>query len=332
MQAPPPITVPPQLAGHRVFGTADIDEACEEVGRVFCDHSLRLVNKGDRLWAEQYAANVGDVTISHLSYGAEVEIDAGPATSFFSVQLPVGGQAEVRCGAQRIVSTPSVASVPTPVERLRMRWARDAAHVIVKVDEAVLERELARLLGHPPPEPLRLVLGLDVASGHGARWRAIHTLLLSELALAQEGRSTPASRAVVQELVIGSLLLTHPSNYLERLQRGGSLAGPRYVRRAMEHARERLDGPLTLGELAVAAGVSARALQDGFRATVGRSPMSWVRDQRLDRAHAELTAAEPGDGTRVTDVALHWGFAHFGRFAQLYARRFGERPSETLRR
>ena len=31
-------------------------------------------------------------------------------------------------------------------------------------------------------------------------------------------------------------------------------------------------------------------------------------------------------------TALGWGFSHFGRFAQLYRERFGERPSETLRR
>src|SRR5690606_17849051 len=121
----------------------------------------------------------------------------------------------------------------------------------------------------------------------------------------------------VQDVVMSSLLLTHPNNYRERLQRVGSAAGPRYVRRAQEHARAHLDGPLSLADLAAAAGVSARALQAGFRESECCSPMTWVRDQRLDRVRAELAAAEPGDGTRVTDVALRWGFAHFGRFAQL---------------
>jgi transcriptional regulator GlxA family with amidase domain len=34
----------------------------------------------------------------------------------------------------------------------------------------------------------------------------------------------------------------------------------------------------------------------------------------------------------VGDVAARWGFISGGRFAQHYATRFGELPSETLRR
>jgi len=34
----------------------------------------------------------------------------------------------------------------------------------------------------------------------------------------------------------------------------------------------------------------------------------------------------------VTDVALDWGFLHFGWFSQDYRRLFGETPSQTLHR
>lgn len=323
---------PAPLERHLVLDTDDVDEARERVGRVFCPHSLRLVHRGDRLRARQYAARIGDITLSWLGYDAEVEIVAGPRTSFFSVQLPATGAAEIACGRQQIVSTPAVASVPTPVEQLRMRWDRRAQQIIVKVDETALERYLAQMLGYTPPEPLRPRLGLALESEAGMRWPAIHALLLNELALADSGQGSHASRALVQELVMGSLLLTHPSNYSTQLRADRGGAGPRYVRRAMEYASARLDHPLTVAELAEAAGVSVRALQQGFRQAIGCSPLSWLRDRRLERARDELRAAQPGDGTLVTDVALRWGFSHFGRFAQLYARRFGERPSETLRR
>jgi AraC-like DNA-binding protein len=32
----------------------------------------------------------------------------------------------------------------------------------------------------------------------------------------------------------------------------------------------------------------------------------------------------------VSEIALRWGFGHFGRFAAEYRRRFGESPSQTL--
>ncbi len=51
---------------------------------------------------------------------------------------------------------------------------------------------------------------------------------------------------------------------------------------------------------------------------------------RLNKAHRMLL--RPTDETTVTDAATQFGFYHFGHFARVYARLFGERPSETLRR
>ena len=48
----------------------------------------------------------------------------------------------------------------------------------------------------------------------------------------------------------------------------------------------------------------------------------------------ELARARLGSGaaTAVTEVALACGFEHLGRFSTRYRDRFGESPSETLRR
>ena len=48
---------------------------------------------------------------------------------------------------------------------------------------------------------------------------------------------------------------------------------------------------------------------------------------RLLRAHQSLLA---GEGS-VTDVALKWGFTHFGRFSISYREKFGFSPRDTLR-
>ena len=101
--------------------------------------------------------------------------------------------------------------------------------------------------------------------------------------------------------------------------------------RALDLIEARADEPLTLPDLASAAGVTPRALQQAFRRYLETTPSEYVRRVRLDRAHDELAAGERDDGTTVTDVAMHWGFYHQGRFAAAYRRRFGEAPHETLR-
>ena len=50
----------------------------------------------------------------------------------------------------------------------------------------------------------------------------------------------------------------------------------------------------------------------------------------MDEARHDLL--ENANETRVTDVALDWGFLHFGWFSQDYRRLFGETPSQTLKR
>jgi AraC-like DNA-binding protein len=60
--------------------------------------------------------------------------------------------------------------------------------------------------------------------------------------------------------------------------------------------------------------------------------MEYLRNRRLDRAREELLDAVPVDGVTVTEVAYRWGFRHLSNFAVLYRQRWGESPSETLRR
>ena len=47
-------------------------------------------------------------------------------------------------------------------------------------------------------------------------------------------------------------------------------------------------------------------------------------------AAADAGRSPIGAGS-VTEVALRWGFGHFGRFAEMYRARFGLSPRDTLR-
>ena len=78
------------------------------------------------------------------------------------------------------------------------------------------------------------------------------------------------------------------------------------------------------------AGVSVRRLQEAFQQYVGMTPLAYLTDVRLTRAHDELRRGTPGE-VNVSEVAHRWSFGHLGRFASRYRARFGESPSQTLR-
>lgn len=103
------------------------------------------------------------------------------------------------------------------------------------------------------------------------------------------------------------------------------------VRRFEDALRERPEEMLTISAICGAVGVAARTLNLACREFLGESAMQYARGRRLDLVRLRLLASDPAR-TRVTAVAMHYGFWELSRFAQAYRRRFGERPSDTLRR
>jgi AraC-like DNA-binding protein len=58
--------------------------------------------------------------------------------------------------------------------------------------------------------------------------------------------------------------------------------------------------------------------------------MRYLRDRRLDHARDRLTGGDRAP--TVAEAALEAGFTHLGRFSQVYRERFGETPSNGLKR
>ena len=85
-----------------------------------------------------------------------------------------------------------------------------------------------------------------------------------------------------------------------------------------------------LTELAAIAGTSGRTLQRQFLTFVGKTPRAVLRDIGLECARRELLQGAPG--VTIMDIALRCGFPHCGRFSIAYRRRYGETPSQTLKR
>jgi len=106
--------------------------------------------------------------------------------------------------------------------------------------------------------------------------------------------------------------------------------GPATLRRAEAYIDAHSDEPITLADIAEDAGVSARALQQGFAGHRGTTPTGYLRRVRLERAHRELQAADPTRGDTVGQIALRWGFAKPSRFAAVYRRTYGVNPGRTL--
>src|SRR5205085_8944908 len=105
---------------------------------------------------------------------------------------------------------------------------------------------------------------------------------------------------------------------------------PRGVRRALEAMRTDLGRDWSVADLADVAGMSSRTLQRQFRIFLGKTPRAALADIRFKAARRRLLQGLPD--AKITDVALGCGLPHGGRFSVEYRRRYGETPSQTLKR
>ena len=103
------------------------------------------------------------------------------------------------------------------------------------------------------------------------------------------------------------------------------------VERFEKIARANLETTAGVAVLCRAAGVSSRTLARAFRATRLTTPLQYLHDLRLTEARHSLLSG-CSDAKSVTEVATRFGFRELGRIAGEYRERFGETPSQTLRR
>src|SRR5258708_33409624 len=95
------------------------------------------------------------------------------------------------------------------------------------------------------------------------------------------------------------------------------------LERARLHIDARLFEPLTLADLADAAGLSAYHFTRQFGARFGDSPMAYVRARRLAAAADRLC----GEGSpALIDLAFDWGFDSQEGFTRAFKRVFGLPP------
>lgn len=89
--------------------------------------------------------------------------------------------------------------------------------------------------------------------------------------------------------------------------------------------------PPSIGELCRELNVSRRTLNHAFMRVLGITPVSYIRNIRLNRVRADLQTCKLS-GNSIADIAIHWGFWHMSLFSRYYKGLFGELPSETRSR
>ncbi len=309
------------LEGVSVPEIEDWDDASRVVADVYFPHRLTDLGKVDRPELELVSADLGGVTIGRMGWGADVAIEC-EYPGAYEVNIPLSGRLESRGRSGTVVSEPGSATVfraDTP--SLITRWDAECSVLGIKFDREHLEREADRILGGPLRSRLELPDRLDLR-GSAQEWHRLVAALSEQLAGPTRVLTNPLVSAQLGGAVTTAFVLAvAPADEMSPAPRPGM------VRRVLNALQEDPGRVWTAADMAEIAGTSVRRLQEAFSEYVGSSPSACLRDIRLDRAHADLTAG----GITVADVAFRWGFGHPGRFAAAFRKRYGVTPTEVLR-
>lgn len=328
-----------------VFQSRSAVASHAHLSRALCPHDLDW-RRGSADTA-LFRAEVNRTSFLALRYGAEVEIRPEPFKDFALVQMPLRGAATIECDGVHLDVKEGQTVVVAPRRQIRLLWEAGCEQLILKVPYALVRQVSCHTCtrSHCPDQGSDCGLGLEPAfvldESFNQQWRALVQQLLNMLPMPGE-QSLHAGWINQFEQTVALFLLAHqPCAQLEALRgsdedededdtsialSSSARVAERKLEAVEEYMRNRLFAPISLADLAKAAGVSARTLNILCHRHRGVAPMMLLRQVRLDAARARLLA-DPS--VSVTEVAMEYGFGHLGRFSAYYRERFGELPRDT---
>ena len=317
------------LAGRRLFQTTELDEARAIVAEKFCDHRLNIETDAARFDACHHRAEGHAASLNYIRYGANVRIEPGELGSFYLVQIPLAGAAEIDNQGGKILSHAGQGSVLNPHRDTKMRWHEGCAQLLMQIDATALMQEAERLIGTHVDDPITFETRVDENRAATANWvRKLKTCFdLTEKNAIFEGAAGATQIRVEREL-IADFLRSQPSNISPLLASAPSTIANLHLRRAVQFIHANMRQPIAIADIAEASGTSPRSLQLYFQAQFDLSPMRYVKQQRLLLARRLILQSQK-DCT-LGDMAHQAGFSHFGRFSAEYRELFGEPPSQTM--
>lgn len=312
------------LEPRRRSSARDWPQVSRDVARAYFPHELRPLGSSHEPRLTLRTLTLGPLLIGHVGWGADVAIECDYPGAL-EINMPLTGHLESRGRFGTVTSVAGQGTVFRPnTPSLISHWDATCIVLGVKIDSAWLEVEAERVLAMDRVRVATLLPErLDLETGAGRTWRQLVLGVATQL---HQGEPLHDNELFAQHLA-GAITTGLLTTFLEDGPAAG-VAQPRAVRRVIEQLHADPARPWSAGELAALAGTSVRRLQEAFRRAVDCTPMQYLTDVRLQRAHADLLA-DPA--LTVSDAAARWGFSSPSRLAAAHRRRYGQAPTQARR-
>lgn len=311
------------------FTFSSVRDAESIGGRLFSPHKLHVSSEHPReeLHARVNVYNVGEIQLILMSYGRDMTVEAIEPLSYYSIHLPIAGFGRVNFQNSHVDVSTQRAAIFCPGDVPTMAWAEGLVQIALKIPTAVLIKYLERLTGRSIRNTafdIPRALDADACGFQGVLQFVANTLLKRD-----HTTLPPVIAGQLEQMLLSGLLLSQPHNFSFEVHRPQQSMVSHAVLRAKKIFEADIDRKWTIQDLSLETGVSARALQEGFKRDTGISPLSYLRHLRLQRAYNLIKdSASPFN---ITELAMRSGYSNVGRFSSAFKNSFGVYPSELMK-
>jgi AraC-like DNA-binding protein len=292
---------------------------------------LGLLTEREEFTLTHRVARIGPIALAEVIVDSDLSMDRTELCDAFRVVVLVSGQME--CVHRGVSVRPGLgnAAVAAPGGMTEARWGAGTRMLTLLMDRWAVNDALCDALGRQVTSRVDFTPVMTTTTAQAQNWINMLWLLSGQLFRPDSLLNQPLVGLPFVDSLVRGFLLAADHTLRDALTGGDGLAAPRAIREAIEIMEQNADLPLTLSAIAARSCISVRSLQLGFQRHLGTSPMTYLREVRLRRAHGALLESDPTT-TTVASVAHKWGFSHLGRFATAHTARYRETPSQTLRR
>lgn len=316
---------------HFSIRTSDIDEAEQIYMRSIARARMLKVTDKDKLKLELDFLNFERVFLILNSFNIACEMEADLEVDDFRLVIAPHEPTQFLWQGKSHTASLNNGVVVNPGFKIKnIRYSRSKT-LVINTSFSTLKRHLEELTGEPLNSPIKFFTNIDLTKGHGAHFLKIMSNLSFDASYDKGLLHDPGIRRGYCELILGAIL-SLPHNYSNFLQPADSaVMAPRLVQQAEEYMRSHFGECITITDLTREFQCTQKVLFSSFRSSRDYTPMAFLLEQRLQAARQRFL--DPNfKSYNISEIAYSCGFAHLGRFSSHYKRRFGELPSETLKK
>jgi AraC-like DNA-binding protein len=252
----------------------------------------------------QRVAAYGPVVVAEICTDTDMGVSCGTLRGTYRVNLVRSGCVESSHRGSSLIAGTDTAVLYQPEGEARSRWAADSRILSVRIDRCAVEDALSDSLGRQLTSQIDFTSCVSARSAATHSWINMMSLFADQLFRVDSVLHQPMVGLPFVDSLVHGLLLVADHPYRHAVTGSTPVVNSRVVRTAVEFIDSEAHLPLTVSSIAARCHVSVRSLQQEFRRHLDTSPMAYLREVRLRRAHQCLLESDPST-TSVTAVAYN---------------------------